>query len=550
MIKAYPLADYHQIFNPMVVGVRPTMCRQMINTCLTYVRWDGKDPANFVAAAQHRLGVDTQALTQQRNPNNGLANNRDAQVALTTAADALAAELHQRCERFGARPVPLTINGAYRVINFLKKTQPRQKIEKMKKIAKQIPWDALQGCKMKCVPHSGTTLFIKAESYPGKDKPPRLICFPQEGEKLLMSMGFYHLMNPMFSSRYCTKEIPEHHRPNAIEQRLSMLPKRFVADYTSFECVPNRLMMRLGEHRVYRKLIPTEYHFLLDYIESGGVLKARNGVTIHTPAVQFSGRYTTSLSNTIRNKLLMDSAAILTGVGLNNYRGVFEGDDSLTSWPEYVTQDDIENALGKLGVAVDMAEYPDLGRAGYCSMYWNDKKELVCDPIKVIATFPFTNSMLGADLRNYSALTSAKAMSLAYRSPGCPIVSAIVRRYLQPMGLMETRNSYEARWFRAFTKQIRGSQHHKSMRVEFSRWDLVREPTIQQRQLFYDIFGIDPVDQKLAEQHILQDDGFTIHLLNCLVGAEQKCGVNLKQLQDVYTAMRERARPWISARRF
>lgn len=549
MIRAYPLADYHQIFNPMVTGVRPTMCRQLINTCLSYVRWDGHDPANFVAAAKHRLGVDTQALTQLKDPSNGLANNPDAQQALTQAADALAAELQQRCERFNARPVPLTIQGAYKVINCLKKTQPRGKIEKMKKIAKQIPWDALHGCKMKCVPHSGTTLFIKAESYPGKDKPPRLICFPQEGEKLLMSMGFFHLMNPMFSSKYCTKEIPEHYRPNAIEQRLSMLPKRFVADYTSFECVPNRQMMRLGEHRVYRQLIPAEYHFLLDYIESGGVLKAKSGITIRTPAVQFSGRYTTSLSNTIRNKLLMDSAAILTGVGLNNYRGVFEGDDSLTSWPAYVTQDDIEAALGKLGVAVDMAQYTDIGKAGYCSMYWNDKKELVCDPIKVIATFPFTTSMLGASVNNYAGLISAKAMSLAYRSPGCPIVSAIVRRYISPIGYMETRNSYERKWFSAFARTVRGSRHHKSMRVEFNRWDLVREPTTQQRQLFYEIFGIDPVDQKLAEKHILEDDGFTIHLLNCLVGAEQKCGVCLEQLQGVYTAMRERARSWTSARR-
>lgn len=513
----------------------------MIRTCFSYVRWDGADPANFKAAAEHRLGVDTQALTISQDPSNGFRNNPDARAAMRHAADSLASFLRRRVEAKKTGPVPLTYAGAMRVIKCLAKTQPKAKIMKLKQVAKEIPWDALLGCKMRVVPKSGTTLFIKAECYPGKDKPPRLICFPQEGEKLLMSMAFFHLMDPMFSSQFCTKEIPEHARPRAITNRLSGLPVKFVADYTSFECVPNKDIMRAGEHRVYRQLLPKEYHFLLDFIESGGVLKAKNGLRIHTPAVQFSGRYTTSLSNTIRNKLLMDSVAQLIGVGINNYRGVFEGDDSLTAWPEGVTQAQIERALGKLGVAAELAKVDDIGKAGYCSMYWNENLELVCDPVKVLATFPFSNSQL-ARPANYSALLAAKAMSLAFRSPGCPIVSAVVRRYLSGHGLMETRNEYERRWFRNFTRVERTSRHRKGMKVFFTRWDLVREPTSAQRQLFYEIFGIDPVDQKLAEKHILEDDGFSELLLCCLSGAEQKVGVCLEHLKHVYHEMRDRAR--------
>lgn len=535
---AYPLKDYHPIFNKDPSHSQPSVCRQMINTCFTYVKWDTHNPANFVAAALHRSGVDTQALTQLRDPTNGLANNYRMQCCLRQAADQLARELSYRMEKSGARPIPLTYEGACYVIDRLAKTQPKQKIIKLRQIAKEIPWEALHGHGLKVVKKSQTTIFIKNEAYPGKDKPPRMIFFPQEGEKLLMSMCFYPLMHAMFSSKYCTKEIPEHFRPKAIEFRLQDYPKKFVADYTSFECVPNRMIMRLGEHRVYRHLIPREYWFLLDKIESGGTLRARNGVTIKTPAVQFSGRYNTSLSNTIRNKLLMDSVSLYIG---QPYKGVFEGDDSLTSWPKCVSQADIEVALGKLGVAVDMAQYEKIGSAGYCSMYWNDNYELVCDPIKVLATFPFSNSQLATQTYNYEPLLSAKAMSLAFRAPGCPIVSAVVRRYIGAHGYMETRNEYERRWFAQFTRVERRSNHKRGMNVNFTRWDLVKEPTMSQRLFFEDIFNISPTDQAIIEHKLLTEDGISVTVAKLLEPAQNKCGVIMDHLIGVYHEMRTRA---------
>lgn len=510
----------------------------MIETCFTYVKWDTHDPRNFVAAALHRSGVDTQALTQLQDPNNGLANNKRMQQCLADSADLLAKELRMRMEKGGAHPIPLTLQGANFVIERLAKTQPRKKIQKLREIAKEIPWADLAGHGLKVVRKSNTTVFIKNECYPGKDKPPRMIFFPQEGEKLLMSMAFYPLMHSMFSSKYCTKEIPEHFRPKAIEQRLSGLPKKFVADYTSFECVPNKQIMQLGEHRVYRQLIPREYWFLLDKIEAGGTLRARNGVTIKTSAVQYSGRYNTSLSNTIRNKLLMDSVSRYIN---EPYQGVFEGDDSLTSWPSHVEQSSIEAALGKLGVAVEMQEYEDIGAAGYCSMYWNERYELVCDPIKVLATFPFTNSQLATSKFNYRPLLAAKAMSLAYRAPGCPIVSALVRRYIDSEGYMETRNLYERKWYQQFARIERSSNHKKGMAINFQRWDLVKEPTITQRLFFEKIFNIPPVDQVNIEKRLLTENGISITVAKLLESAQQKCGVRMDQLIGVYQEMRTRA---------
>lgn len=535
------MADYHPVFNKNVVNRRPSLCRQMINTCLTYVKWDTQHPANFVAAAKHRLGVDTQQLTQQIVPTNGLKNNPSMQKALSRAADDLASELQHRMDRYGIKPIPLTYDGAKYVINRLKKTQPKAKIQKLLAIAKKIPWDEINGSGLKCVPKSQTSIFIKNEAYPGKDKPPRLICFPQEGEKLLMSMAFYHLMHPMFSSRYCSKEIPEHRRPYVIEERLRGLPNKFVADYTSFECVPNKLMMRLGEHRVYRKLVPQEYWFLLDKIEKGGVLRANNGVMIKTPAVQYSGRYTTSLSNTIRNKLLMDAVAISLGIGTQGYRGVYEGDDSLTGWPATITKEMIIEKLGKLGVAAEIDQYEDIGKAGYCSMYWTPDYQLVYDPIKALAKFPFTTSQLACGGNNYPELLAAKCMSMCYKAPGCPVISAVVQRYIQPVGFMETRCEWERKYFAKFTHLQRHNGKRKRLTVGFDRWDLVREPTPSQRRLFEEIFNVSPHEQREAERRLLVEDGFTYTMFLWLTGAQQKCGVNLDELCTVYNEMRNAA---------
>lgn len=494
------------------------------------------------------MAVDTQGLTQLRDPLNGLANNPRMQECLKLAADNLSRLLEMRIQRSHSKQIPLTKSGAIDVINKLRKLQPRSKINKLLKIVDEIPWDAVSGSGLTVVPHSGTQVFIKNEGYPSGNKPPRLIAFPQEGEKLLMSMAFYHIMYPLFSSVFCTKEVTEHDRPKIIEERLGELPNRFVADYTSFECVPNKLMMQLGEHRVLRPLVSPEYHFLFDYIERGGTLRAKNGFMIRTSAVQYSGRYTTSLCNTIRNKLLMDAVALYLGIGLQGYRGVFEGDDSLTSWPSHVEQDDIESALGKLGVAADIKRIEKFGKAGYCSTYWNDSYELVYDPIKVVATFPFSSSQLSHSPKNALPLLAAKAMSLAYRAPGCPISWSISRRYIRSEGLLETRNEWERRWFNQFStrRQRRGISSIKkraesSMRVNFDRWDLVREPTPQQRQLFEELFGINEVNQRAAEQLILYGEGFNQTLLSCLREAEPILGVSLDELQQIYHSMTDKS---------
>lgn len=487
----------------------------MINTCIHYTRWDTHNPENFRLSAIHRVGVDTQQLTQLDNPNNGLANNPDAQQALKLAADRLAAYLLPRVHE----SIPPTYEGALYVIEKLRRTQPKRKIMKLLKIAKEIDWGSISD--LRTVPHTNTTLFIKQEGYPDPKKAPRLICFPQEGEKLIMTMAFWPVMHAMFSSPYCTKEIPEEFRPRVIEKRLGQGITRFVADYTSWECVPNRMIMQMGEHRVLRRLVDAHYHFLFDWIEAGGVLTNKNGVKIKTSAVQYSGRYTTSLSNTIRNKLLMDAVAIMNNL---EYSGVFEGDDSLTSWNAKIDEGLILSSLAKLGVSAELKIVENLGDAGYCSMWWNQNYELLYNPLKTICNFPFSNSQLAHSVANYEPLLAAKCMSIAYKAPGCPVVSAIVQRYIQPVGFMETRCEWDRQYFKKFTHVLRGANTKKGMKVRFDRWDLVREPTAAQREQFTRIFGVSESNQRACEHMIKTQDGFTEvmvrHLWECNTGED------------------------------
>lgn len=518
------------------------MSRQMIETCFSLVKWNTRDPHNVVQGALHRIAVDTQLLTQLQDPKNGIRNHPEIRKYMHYAADRLAAEMVDRIERHGARQVPLSKAGALWVIERLRGTQPKAKIHKLRQIVDQIPWNELQHSGLKFVKKTGTQVFIKNEFYPVGNKAPRLICFPQEGEKLIMTMAFFHILHPFFSSRYATKELPEHRRPYVIEERLKNTERKFVADYTSFECCANRDIMRHGEHRVLRRLVAPEYHFVFPWIEAGGKLTHRSGVTIRTSAIQFSGRYTTSLSNSIRNKLFMDVVALDNGLRIDDYVGVYEGDDSLTGWPRQITQDRIERSLAKIGVAAEIAEYENVGEAGYCSTYWNANMELVYEPIKALARFPFTSSQLAASKANYAPLLAAKAMSMAYRAPGCPIVAAVVRRYISSTGYMETRNEWERRWFLQFAHTRAINKRSRVLNVCFDRWDLVREPTQTQRAFFEKIFGISVPNQIAAERHILEDDGFNPVLLACLEDGQQKAGVNLDELRCIYETMRSHAR--------
>lgn len=520
----------------------PSICRQLIPTCLSLVRWDLRDPENYVAGGYHRVGADTQAMTIELDPSNGIANNPYMRRLLRRQADIFAAYLRDRLERFGCKPVPLTREGAQIIIDRLKKTQSRAKIKRLEKVADLINWNEVALWGLNKCPKSRANIFIKAEGYPAGTKPPRLIVNPQDGEKLLMSMALYHIMHPLFSSPYCTKEISEHDRPLVIERRLGEGHK-FVADYTSFECLPNKTIMQCGEHRVLRQLVPPEYHFIFPWVEKGGLLTSKSGVRLKTTAVQFSGRYNTSLCNTIRNKLLMDTVAAYLGA---NYRGVFEGDDSLTCWYSPVTKEDIQNALGKLGAMADIDEVENFGSAGYCSMYWNQDYELVCEPLKVLATFPFSQSSLSSRISNHNMLLASKAMSLAYRSPGCPIISALVKKYIAAQGYMETRNEYERRWFREFSR-VESSPRGKKRRsksveiVTFDRWDLVRDPTPTQRDMFTELFSIDYASQIAAEDEIMRTDGFSELLFEYLRPAQGKAGLHIDEAKQIYQDMRSRA---------
>lgn len=482
----------------------------MINTKIAFVKWDLHSPHNMQQGARQRMAVDTQQYVRQMDPHGSLENNPEALSALQQSADELGFYLLQRKAALGITDIPLTYEGALYVINKLRSSQPKSKIMKMMKVAKLIDWHVVSN--MSSNPATSTSIFIKNEGYPALDKSPRLICFPAEGEKLLMSMAFYPIMHAMFSSPYCTKEIPDHLRPRVIERRLSALPNIYVGDYTSWECVPNREIMQAGEHRVLKYVTPREYWFLFDWIEHGGILRNKNGVRIKIPAVQYSGRYTTSLSNTIRNKLMMDTVSKLIG---KKYHGVFEGDDSLTTWPLDVTKEDILTALHKIGVHADIDHYDKLGSAGYCSTWWNDDYELLYNPIKAIAKFPFSSSALASSIKNYEPLLAAKSMSLAYVAPGCPITWAIAKRYISSVGYMETRNQYEVNWFSHFTQRIK-NHSRKTLKVRFDRWDLIRPPTQKQRQQFFEVFNISDAQQKECEKSILEDDGFTWKAIDCL----------------------------------
>lgn len=188
----------------------------------------------------------------------------------------------------------------------------------------------------------------------------------------------------------------------------------------------------------------------------------------------------------------------------NHYAGVFEGDDSLTRWSHMDVQL-MEKSLARLGVATECEIVDTPGSAGYCSTYWSDDYDIVCEPVKVLCQFPFSDSKLALKVENHEGLLSAKAMSLAYRAPGCPIIHALAKKYIRTEGIYDTSNIYEQHWMSQFSEKL--SSKANVTKCAFKKEELLREPTPKQRELFERTFQITPQEQMIIEDLIQKHDG-------------------------------------------
>jgi len=135
---------------------------------------------------------------------------------------------------------------------------------------------------------------------------------------------------------------------------------------------------------------------------------------------RMSGDMCTSLGNGFTNLMLM---LFVCSEHKVHCVGVVEGDDGLfridTKDLKIIQADDFM----KLGFEIKLAVRATIGESSFCGLMYGSSYENVRDPLEVLCRFGWTKSprRFGGP-RVMAGLLRAKALSLAYELPGCPIL--------------------------------------------------------------------------------------------------------------------------------
>lgn len=165
-------------------------------------------------------------------------------------------------------------------------------------------------------------------------------------------------------------------------------------------------------------------------------LRTRRGMTAEVQGRRMSGDMCTSLGNGFTN--LMVFLFICEEYKMSGL-GFVEGDDGI-----FAVQGELRAEMfAALGFTVDIKEIQSPGDGHFCGMQFSSDYTLVKDARDVMRKFGWTHSNIHAGDKVMKELLRAKALSLAYELPDCPIVWAIAKRALADTAGSEPRFVYD-----------------------------------------------------------------------------------------------------------
>jgi len=291
--------------------------------------------------------------------------------------------------------------------------------------------------------------FIKNEAYP-LFKFPRAILARGDEFKVFIApfvKTVEELVYSLVSRRgdfYFIKKVPVPTRPALICRVIGHaqgyvdpltahldLQRYLVTDYSTFEASFKREFMDSCEFVLYRHCLHLFDHpdfdmSSLECIMQDNICMFRHYV-FKLLAKRMSGEMNTSLGNGFSN--LMLTKFTLSEFGCRNIRIFVEGDDCIVSYvgPMITPQTSL-----RLGFIVKMLYVPRPNLASFCGQIFDYRHfRVVCDPIKIILNFSWFNCVYKDRPLTWKGLARAKALSLLYQYPGCPIVQPFAFRILE-----------------------------------------------------------------------------------------------------------------------
>jgi hypothetical protein len=264
--------------------------------------------------------------------------------------------------------------------------------------------------------------FPKLESYP-EYKEARWINSRSDEFKVYSGPAFKAIESELYKHKQFIKHVPVPDRPALIRALRRDGLHYYENDFKAFESHFKHEVMRVLECRLYMHALrryPALARYICKTITGINRLHTRAGVRINLRARRMSGDMCTSLGNGFSNLMLALYIAYLKKGHLD---GFVEGDDGIFATDFEMSAQDYLN----LGFNVEIGEVADPCLAHFCGMTMTDDGTIIKDPRRVFQTFGWTSSNINAGSKVIDELLRAKALSLAYELPQCPILGMLAR---------------------------------------------------------------------------------------------------------------------------
>lgn len=244
-----------------------------------------------------------------------------------------------------------------------------------------------------------------------------------------ISGPFFAKISKNFFNKPCFfKKVPNEKRIEHLKMRMAAAGIGWDTDFTSFESTFQKEQLEL-EYKFYRYCCGNnpKAHDILNIIESTltGINICKNKFfKFKILGRRMSGEMNTSLGNSYFNLLVSVFIAVKSGNTIDEVMSsiIIEGDDCLCKTP--IVPD--ASLYEKVGAKVKQNYYDDPSHASFCGMIFDmDAEQIIVDPIEKVLNVAYTNdTYLNSNRNIHNGLLKAKAMSMLYSYPGCPIIGS------------------------------------------------------------------------------------------------------------------------------
>jgi len=339
-------------------------------------------------------------------------------------------------------------------------------------------------------------MFMKNESYTDY-KHGRAINSRSDRFKVEVGPIFKLIEEQLFKLPWFIKKVPVAERAKYVYDRLYAPGAKYVAtDYTSFEALFTKGLMEDVEFELYdwvTEQMPEHDDFMATVRSTlGGTNTIVNkNLTLEVEATRMSGEMCTSLGNGFSNLMFM--LFVCDQIG-SKVIGVVEGDDGLF---RIIGRIPDTSMFEELGLLLKMEIHDHLNTASFCGQIFDiDTMTVITDPKKVLASFGWIDGKYAlSKMTRKLGMLRAKAWSVGYQYPACPILSSLARCYLR------LTRSIDARV--ALNDPSLSSYQRGKLKEMFDtgRPELNKGIAPATRELMHTVFGISPELQRRYEHY-------------------------------------------------